>query len=413
MMVLVCGVVNNYKTLIRGLVFSFILSLFVLSGTGVYAESTAPAIDAGKIFKASCASCHTIGKGVVVGPDLAGFHERRNLDWTLKWVKSSQTIIRSGDQYATDLYKKFNNVEMPDQNLTNEEITAVYEYIKTKSAEAAAMAPLVAATDQSAEGDEDSMFMIFIVMVVVLFILALVLSNIVSSLNALVREKQGLPHDERTSTQKYLDLLVKNKPMVAIALIVVLIIGMQNGIKALSNLGIQQGYAPEQPINFPHDKHAGDLKIDCKYCHSGAEKGKTAGIPSVNVCMNCHSVVKKDSPEIKKLYDAVQKNEPIKWIKVYNLPDHVYFNHAQHVKVGGVECQKCHGPVETMKVVRKEYAINMGFCINCHRETGVKFTENAYYDNKFQQLHEDLKSGKIDKVTVNDIGGTECQRCHY
>lgn len=103
---------------------------------------------------------------------------------------------------------------------------------------------------------------------------------------------------------------------------------------------------------------------------------------------------------------------PIEWTRVHNLPDHVYFNHAQHVTVGQVECQDCHGAVEKMEVVKQHAPLSMGWCINCHRQTGIKFNENEYYES-YSQYHEDLKSGKMDKVTVADIGGLECQKCHY
>lgn len=131
------------------------------------------------------------------------------------------------------------------------------------------------------------------------------------------------------------------------------------------NLGRQQGYAPEQPIKFSHELHAGQLKIDCQFCHSGARKGKHANIPAVNVCMSCHKYVqegpKYGTKEIDKIYAAAgwdpeeqaytSPQQPIKWVRIHNLPDHVYFNHAQHVAVGGVDCQTCHGPVETMEVL--------------------------------------------------------------
>jgi mono/diheme cytochrome c family protein len=103
---------------------------------------------------------------------------------------------------------------------------------------------------------------------------------------------------------------------------------------------------------------------------------------------------------------------PIEWVKIHNLPDHAYFNHAQHVNVGKVACQTCHGEVEKMEVVKQHSPLSMGWCINCHRQTEVKFKDNAYY-NSYVKLHEEIKSGKRDKVTVSDIGGLECQKCHY
>jgi len=395
---------------IKNLLFKLIsLSFTVVIFIGSAFADEKSDLDAGKIFKTNCATCHTIGKGVVVGPDLKDFHTRQTLDWTLSWVKSSSTVIRSGDDYAVALFDEYNRVEMPDQNLSEEEITAVYNFIKEESAKVVEAPVAVVAA-----GDDGSAMMYLTIIALVLLVVLFVLNNVATTLNNLINEKQGNEVDARGEVQRMFASLAANKTVVTIVIIGVLLFGMNKGIQALSNLGIQHGYAPEQPINFPHDKHAGDMKIDCKYCHSGAEKSKTAGIPSANVCMNCHNVIKKDSPEIQKLYNYVENNIPIQWVKVHNLPDHVYFNHSQHVNIGGIECEHCHGKVEEMKVVRKDKAITMGFCIDCHRETAVKFEENNYYhEAAFADLHEQLKNGEIDMVTVNDIGGTECQKCHY
>jgi hypothetical protein len=190
---------------------------------------------------------------------------------------------------------------------------------------------------------------------------------------------------------------------------------------------VHQGYQPVQPIKFPHDLHAGAMKIDCQYCHTGAYKSKNASIPSLNVCMNCHKVVKSrlnstvESPEIHKIYDALgfdpatqkydtTKAKPIQWIRVHNLPDLAYFNHSQHVKVAGLKCQTCHGPVQEMKEVYQYSPLTMKWCIQCHKRTDVNMKGNAYYEN-LQQVHDLLKEGK--KVTAALMGGIECGKCHY
>ena len=193
-------------------------------------------------------------------------------------------------------------------------------------------------------------------------------------------------------------------------------------------MGRQQGYMPEQPIAFSHRLHACVNQIDCQYCHSGARQGKTSMIPSPNVCMNCHKAVKGSTEagkgEIAKIYDAIgfdaeklayiegYEQKPIEWVRIHNLPDHVFFNHQQHVVAGQVECQTCHGPVEQMDVLYQHAPLSMGWCINCHRDTEVKFAQNEYYDS-YTNLHEQLKTGEISKVTVEDIGGRDCQKCHY
>jgi len=180
-------------------------------------------------------------------------------------------------------------------------------------------------------------------------------------------------------------------------------------IDKVMGVGIQQGYSPRQPIAFSHKLHAGDHQINCNYCHTSVYKGASANIPSANICMNCHSQIKKESTEIQKIYRAIEKNRPIEWVRVHNLPDLAYFNHSQHTKVGGVECQTCHGPIETMEGVAQYSPLTMGWCIDCHRNTPLNTEGNAYYDN-LVKLHEKQSSGSF---IVASNGGTECSKCHY
>ena len=200
-------------------------------------------------------------------------------------------------------------------------------------------------------------------------------------------------------------------------------------------VGVDQGYEPVQPIHYSHRIHAGDNKIDCKYCHSSARVSKTSGIPSLNVCMNCHKSIGEVAAEtqlegqeygvdynaeIQKLYKAVGWDEtnqkytgetsPVKWIRIHNLPDFAYFNHSQHVSVAGIECQTCHGPVEEMEIVSQYAPLTMGWCINCHRETNVKIKDNAYYTKIHEQLS---KKYGVEQLTAAQMGGLECGKCHY
>lgn len=202
----------------------------------------------------------------------------------------------------------------------------------------------------------------------------------------------------------------------AIHLLVILFgVGLQvqmlfdEGVK----LGRSQNYMPDQPIKFSHKIHAGDNKIDCMYCHSDVEKGKSAGIPSANICMNCHVIVREGSKsgkfEIAKIVSAVDSGKSIEWIRIHSLPDHVYFNHSQHVKVGKVTCQECHGDVSKMDIVKQEKDLSMGWCLNCHRTKNIKIGENGYYKHTFQALQ---KAGK-DSLSVARMGGEDCMKCHY
>lgn len=182
------------------------------------------------------------------------------------------------------------------------------------------------------------------------------------------------------------------------------------------NLGRTKNYAPDQPIKFSHAVHAGDNQTDCQYCHSIADYSKSAGIPSNDVCLNCHKVVLEGRNsgkfEINKILRAEKTGKSVEWIKVNYMPDHVFFSHAQHVNAGKVECEKCHGPVKQMKILNQYEDLSMGWCINCHRDTKVNFMGNEYYST-YMKLHDELKSGKIDSVSVEQIGGLDCMKCHY
>jgi hypothetical protein len=190
----------------------------------------------------------------------------------------------------------------------------------------------------------------------------------------------------------------------------------QTMVKDAIAIGRSPGYEPDQPIKFSHAIHAGQNQTDCQYCHSSASYSKSAGIPSSNVCMNCHLIVRNGSHsgafEIAKVIQSYENNEPIEWIRIHNLPDHAFFSHAQHVGVGKVECQKCHGEVETMDRVKIVNDLSMGWCINCHRETAVDLHSNEFYQN-YDDLAQKLKDGELDMISVESIGGIECMKCHY
>jgi hypothetical protein len=181
-------------------------------------------------------------------------------------------------------------------------------------------------------------------------------------------------------------------------------------------LGRSQNYAPVQPVKFSHKVHAGQNRTDCIYCHSSAPFSKTAGIPSENVCMNCHLLVRNGTrsgvTEISKIIRAYENKKPIEWIKVHNLPDHVFFSHAQHVTSGGVKCRECHGEVEEMNVIRQVTDLSMGWCIGCHRTKKINTHSNRFY-SEYRNLAEKMKKGAVDSVTVSMFGGTECMKCHY
>jgi Cytochrome c7 and related cytochrome c/Class III cytochrome C family len=201
----------------------------------------------------------------------------------------------------------------------------------------------------------------------------------------------------------------QSSAFIGIVSFVFLALVLKAATEGMLGIGVQQGYAPTQPIPFSHKLHAGQYEIDCKYCHTGVEKGKSANIPSANICMNCHNAIKTTSPNMQMIYAAIEKDEPIQWVRVHNLPDLAYFNHQQHVKVAGLACENCHGEIKEMEVVQQASLLTMGWCIDCHRKTDVNAKGNAYYDN-LVELHN--KSSK-EPMKVEDIGGLECSKCHY
>lgn len=217
-----------------------------------------------------------------------------------------------------------------------------------------------------------------------------------------------------------LDLIFFHKLKYRVVSVLILIVSLGFQVKMVAtaaiDLGRSQDYAPDQPIKFSHKVHAGDNKIDCKYCHHTAEFGKSAGIPATELCMNCHVLVREGTNsgkfEIAKVVDAYETKNPIEWTRIHNLPDHVFFSHAQHVGVGKIDCQQCHGPVEEMDIMRQHSDLSMGWCVNCHRDTEVNFMDNAYYDN-YMKLHDQLKGGGIDTIRAVNIGANDCMRCHY
>ncbi len=374
------------------------------------------------LFKNNCAVCHGVYEQVV-GPALAGIHERRPLPWLQSFIKNSQQVIQSGDAYAVQIYEQYNKTEMPSFDFSDEEVLAVLAYIKEQT-----LNPPQAAIEVSAEGAEGTgvpsgttlstgfLVTVMIALVIVLLLILVVLIMLVSTLTTYLRQREGLDESEMELVQQRMSIInfVKSRAFVFGVSFVFIAIMLKSVIDGLYHIGVQQNYQPTQPIAYSHKLHAGDYAIPCQYCHTGVMDSKNASIPSANICMNCHSAIVKmtgvDEPsaEIQKIYDAVENNTPIEWVRIHNLPDLAYFSHAQHYNIGKIECQTCHGPIETMEVVKQYENLTMGWCIDCHRTTVLQ-TDNVYYD-KLIELHDHAGKGEM---TVKDIGGLECAKCHY
>ena len=401
---------------------------FMLVGVSAYAAdpavaNTDEAIAAGKtVFNANCKTCHKLDQKYI-GPALRGATDRNSAAWVKTWIKNSQAVIASGDAYAVALYKEYNNSIMPSYAfLSDTELDGVLAYIEygDKVDPAAAAAPGAAAGDPAATAagsgiPNEYLSIIVGVLVFILLLILIVLVLIVTVLTKYIN-KQDLPDEDKefVSQKTNYSKIFKSDAVIILVTTLVIAFTAKTAIDGLYSIGVQQGYAPAQPIAFSHALHAGQYEIACQYCHTGVEIGKSANIPSANICMNCHTHIQNVggkegiSPEIQKIYNAVDNNQPIEWVRVHNLPDLAYFNHAQHVAVGGVECQTCHGPIQEMEVVGQHSTLTMGWCIDCHRQTEIATEGNVYYD-KLVQLHSTSK----DALKVKDIGGLECAKCHY
>ena len=396
---------------------------------------TAIAQDGAQIFKQYCASCHAFDK-VLSAPAMRDVttrgpwaEDRSNL---VKWIKNPAAFIPT-TQYTRDLQKQYGQIMPGFAQFSDAEIESVIKYL-----EAGPPAPTAQTGPTGEVKENNNNAIIFGIISLILALVFLILMQVNSNLKKLSDDKERIMRPEAVP-------FYRNKIYIALAALVFFVVGGYYVAKGAIGLGRQQGYQPDQPIFFSHKVHAGINQINCLYCHGAAFDSKHAGIPSLNVCMNCHKVVTSyekgpqlydsdgteinGTAEIEKLFKAAgytpnaqgtwdpSKAKSPEWIKIHNLPDHVYFNHSQHTKVGGVACQTCHGNIQDMDKVFQASELSMGWCVNCHRETKVNFNYSDSSGNKFysiyEKFHNDIRSGKMDSITVKDIGGLECQKCHY
>jgi cytochrome c2 len=426
---------SRYRKIFNKIFAGLFLVAFLSFNNDVFAA------DGAGLFKANCASCHKPDKDYT-GPMLKGARERApNPDWTYKWLANNNVnTMLDTDPYAKGLLAKYGGSRMTAQNLSKEEAKAILDWADAYTPPP----PPPPGTDP--KGSSDGNTLLFGILTLVLALIAFILLQVNSNLRKLSDEKEGVHRGEPVPAYK-------NKTYLMAGILVLFAVGGYFTINGAVGLGRMKNYQPEQPIYYSHQVHAGTNQISCLYCHGGAQDSKHANVPSVNVCMNCHKGIaayegpdkleKEDgtavngTAEIQKLYAYAGWNpatksynpdkngdgqpdgsHPIEWIKVHNLPDHVYFNHSQHVKVGKQQCQTCHGNIQEMPEVYQFSDLSMGWCINCHRESKVDFynkadsTGNKFY-SIYDKFHKDLKDGKMDSVTVEKIGGTECQKCHY
>lgn len=410
------------------------LSLFVISIVNISAQDAA----AGKaIFTGKCAACHNVFKKMT-GPALMGLEERGK--WAdhkelLAWINNPAAYMAK-DPYTQGLKAEYGSMMTGFADVTLADVGNLVAYINTEVANKDKKTDLPPGDQVSETGNQNAI--IFGVISLVLGIIALILMQVNSNLKKMSDDSEGIVRPEPVA-------FYRNKTYIAMAAIVFFVFGGYMVAKGAIGLGRQKDYQPEQPIYYSHKVHAGINQISCLYCHGNAWESKHAAIPSVNVCMNCHKAINtyekgpklyrengdevNGTAEIAKLYQYAgfdpnnpskwdpSKAKPIEWTKIHNLPDHVYFNHSQHIRAGNVQCQSCHGEITAMDEVKQVAELSMGWCINCHRQTNVNFNYDSTKGNKFysiyEKFHNDIKSGKMDSVKVKDIGGLECQKCHY
>ena len=385
-----------------------------------------------ELFNTNCAACHKLD-AKMTGPALRGVSSRLANDWIYKWVHNSSEMIKSGDAEAVRISKEFNgSVMTPFPQLSTGDIDNIIAYTSQPKEEpkvATSAAP--PGTDANKGGISNNLVLGALSLVMLMLIVMLFLVNNVLTK---VAKANGIEVAKKEPSMPIWKAFAKNQFLVLVSTIIMMLVGAYFVYGYLMQIGVDQNYEPIQPIHYSHRIHAGSNGINCKYCHSAARVSKNAGIPSLNICMNCHKNIAEVSDttatpeyskafydgEIQKLYNAVGwdksnqkytgKTQPVKWVRIHNLQDFVYFNHSQHVTVAGVECQTCHGPVQTYENQRQFAKLTMGWCIDCHRKTEVKMEGNEYYT----KIHAELsKKYGVDKLTAAQMGGLECGKCHY
>jgi len=408
----------------------------VLIALLLFNNSAFAAPDGKALFMSNCAACHNPLKDAT-GPALQNIDKTfPNKQWGYNWIHNSSALIASGDKDAVAIYNKFNHTQMTAfSQLSTDEIDAILKYVDDYKAPVAEPA---AGGGNAAPAESNGW--LYTIITLSLLVLVVILWRANSSLRRAANDAEGITNEKEIP-------IYRNKVVIALVAIILFMLAGYWIVNGAINEGRQQNYQPAQPIFYSHKVHAGINQINCLYCHAGAEKSKQAMIPSPNICMNCHKQIKEytgvgqdplvdaegkthnGTEEIHKLYeyagwdaaagkyklkaDGSIDAKPIQWVKIHNLPDHVYFNHSQHVKVGQIQCQRCHGQIQEMDEVYQFAPLSMGWCINCHRQTEVSaFSSNDYY-SIFQKYRKELKDGTRTGVTEAELGGTECQKCHY
>ena len=397
--------------------------------------------DGAKLFKQNCAVCHASHTDQkLTGPGLKGVFDRIPPgDWIKRWILNNEKMIKGGDPYASKIFGENGKAAMTvfEGQIDDKGVDAIIAFLKGPAPVVVIPGKPVGGTGSEGEEVKPGIEPLYFVLgsIVLLAIFITTFRSVRTSLQNSANRTEGKPENpDMTFFEEARHWISGHRRLVGVLCIVVGFMGMKSCWDACYDIGVyydwktQKGYHPDQPIKFSHKIHAGENEIACQYCHNTVEKSRHAGIPSVNVCMNCHKGIQEGpttgKTEIAKIYAAagfnpttqkydVSKTNPLSWLKVHNLPDHVYFNHSQHVVVGKIECAKCHGDVKAMTTVEQKAPLTMRWCVDCHRTTEVAMAGNAYYDRLHKALKEKYKGQYDVKFTVDKIGGLECGKCHY
>jgi mono/diheme cytochrome c family protein len=404
----------------------------VVVATAAPASSADP-VKGKELFNSNCAACHKLD-AKMTGPALRGVSQKHDMAWLYKWIHNSTAMIKAGDPAAVKISTEYNGSVMTAfPQLSEADIDNIIAYTSEPKAEPVATTATAGppGTQANAGGISNEVILGALALVMLMLVVMLFLVNNVLTK---VAKSNGIAIEEKEPTVPIWKAFARNQFLVLVTSIFLILASGYFVYGFLMQVGVDKDYEPIQPIHYSHRIHAGSNGINCKYCHSAARVSKNGGIPSLNICMNCHKNIAEVSDttatpdhskafydgEIKKLYTAVGwdqstqkytgKTQPVKWVRIHNLPDFVYFNHSQHVTVAGIECQTCHGPVQTYEIQKQFAPLTMGWCIDCHRKTEVKMEGNEYYT----KIHEELsKKYGVDKLTAAQMGGLECGKCHY
>ncbi|AWU40056.1 cytochrome C [Blattabacterium punctulatus] len=440
------------KNFLFSIFFSFSTFILIIEAKNIEGDFE----NGKKIFKQNCTSCHSLDlEKKMIGPALYGVTEKRNREWLHKWIVDNKSLRNSGDLDAISIYKEYGNVEMNSFNqLSEKQIDDILYFIKKSKTQEE--------NKQKKENKQEFynnieleknqflikiiFFGLFIFSIILLWILykIYILTHLLSN-DFLFTKKNKKNFWILTYLFLYRFLGDKKKNWYFLSSFIgfFFILGIYGIWTFLMQIDINKGYKPDQPIYFSHKIHSGINGIDCQYCHNSAKYSKVSGIPSANICMNCHITIneykgdyiekgksrEEYNKEIQKIYHSVgwdpevrkysKKTHPIQWIRIHNMPDFVYFDHSQHIITGekmikkskkvDLSCNACHGKVQKMDQVEMANNFTMEWCISCHKNTEID-TENQYYKEYFPDF---IKQKKEKKITVDMIGGLECAKCHY